>query len=846
MNDPLLFLFVLIIFVVLLILTVRVNSLIRLIKDLLVRYQATPPMSQQTFRPINQTTLQSLSQATPQFADQQAATPLAQPGQQAPSLSQLLAFPPPVLPAAAQETIQPSFQTSAQETPALQAMPAAQAMPATQAMPAAQGKSAAQEKPAPQEILAPPPQWHKIPPQFEVPVPAKASSRSYETLFGKNIVGIVASILTFIGLIFLGFLVVPFLSDVIKVILMFAISAALTVAGYLFNRRYANNFTKALLGTGCGAFFIAIQITHLYFGFLNDIVAFLLLLVWIAGALFLARQSQSLLVGIIAHVGMIFSICTGYLIGMSDDKILLLLGYQLVSTVLIVAGNIFCCKKLYRFGLFATLTLTLYASIIMWSFFNIDSYQSFASDLPVSLISCAFIVQFVGSSFLVYLLFVSIVRVKNSTSRVLLQLLNLSLWQVSLLLNVSTLISKLYGMYVFSTATVVINPYDIFLPALVVTLAVMYVVTLLIVFLRRALRFDETLEMTTVLFFVISSSLMLIYNLFYHSLSGAEGPNLVLLVIPAVIGIVARLLSSSKSKLNVYCFIAFGMLALDALTLCIFGYWELTQFSSVMLSVGYLALLLGLSAVTFRLLDQAERKRLQNEFKITALLVFEISLVSIFLRVSFTYGFVLLELLCLGALLILHLLKQDTPRLFFRVNEFILYAILCIEFAINGLERTDLITTFIHMVAVICALLLILDRIRLAAQANTFALRTPGAPIPNTDLEGLSALAIHGLILSTLQGLTSWLDQTYALSLASMIIALVIITLGFWSRTRSLRLYGLVIVILCVLKMVLFDLGGLDTLMRVVAFIGGGVICFGISALYNFAVKRFYAGPPAP
>ena len=39
--------------------------------------------------------------------------------------------------------------------------------------------------------------------------------RSFEALFGKNIVGIVASILVFIGLIFLGFLVVPLLNDAV-------------------------------------------------------------------------------------------------------------------------------------------------------------------------------------------------------------------------------------------------------------------------------------------------------------------------------------------------------------------------------------------------------------------------------------------------------------------------------------------------------------------------------------------------------------------------------------------------------------------------------------------------------
>jgi hypothetical protein len=67
----------------------------------------------------------------------------------------------------------------------------------------------------------------------------------------------------------------------------------------------------------------------------------------------------------------------------------------------------------------------------------------------------------------------------------------------------------------------------------------------------------------------------------------------------------------------------------------------------------------------------------------------------------------------------------------------------------------------------------------------------------------------------------------------------VLIALGFWSRITPFRLYGLVVTIVCVLKLVTLDIVDADALMRVVAFIVGGMICFGVSALYNFAVKRF-------
>ena len=44
---------------------------------------------------------------------------------------------------------------------------------------------------------------------------------------------------------------------------------------------------------------------------------------------------------------------------------------------------------------------------------------------------------------------------------------------------------------------------------------------------------------------------------------------------------------------------------------------------------------------------------------------------------------------------------------------------------------------------------------------------------------------------------------------------------------------------LCVLKLGVINVASALPLARVVAFIVGGVICFAISALYNYAAKRF-------
>ena len=92
--------------------------------------------------------------------------------------------------------------------------------------------------------------------------------------------------------------------------------------------------------------------------------------------------------------------------------------------------------------------------------------------------------------------------------------------------------------------------------------------------------------------------------------------------------------------------------------------------------------------------------------------------------------------------------------------------------------------------------------------------------------------------MSFLYYCTPLAGQGYQWSLCCMLCALACIVVGFAMRVGGLRLYGLILALACVAKLVVLDLGDLDSLVRVGALIAGGAICFGISALYSFAVKR--------
>ena len=100
------------------------------------------------------------------------------------------------------------------------------------------------------------------------------------------------------------------------------------------------------------------------------------------------------------------------------------------------------------------------------------------------------------------------------------------------------------------------------------------------------------------------------------------------------------------------------------------------------------------------------------------------------------------------------------------------------------------------------------------------------------------AIGCTVLVMAYLGNCTHLAEEGYLWSIWCMACALVCIVIGVRSGIGGLRLYGLVLTLLCVAKLVLLDISGLDSLARVGAFIIGGIICFAISALYNFAVRR--------
>ncbi|MDR3315104.1 MAG: DUF2339 domain-containing protein [Coriobacteriales bacterium] len=814
----------------------RVDHIHNEIQQLQQRMDAQLP-SQQMLQQ-EQPRLHSVPQSQPQYA------PQTQPQPQPP-----YAQPP-----------QPIWQPQQLQQPQVQAQSISQ--PPHQHQPIPQPQLSYQYQPNPpyqhqnQPNLQPAPQ---APPRYQ---PQPQPQKSVETWLGKNVAGIVASVLIFLGLVFLSFLVIPLFTDTLKIITMFSFSALLWIAGFLLVRRRKNSFTTVLLGCGSGAIFISILVTYLYFHALSDVVAFALLLVWMAVCFGIVKLTDSLVVSIITHLGMAISVCLGYLGGIEDSKVLLLLVYQLLSTVLIIVGNVLCCKKTYRLGLFASSALIVVAGIAMWVFFG-ETLGTFSTSLPTSLVAVAFILQFVGASVLSGMLFHSIAKLENSSSRLVLALANNLIWLVTLCVDIALLVFKLYFVLAqpASHDLGAGSNYLAFLLPAMVTAVCAFVYSVVVTSVHKGLAFPREMAVASVALTMAFAVCVLFANSLLLDFSAAPIPAISAIILPAMV--LMGIFQFTKER--AYALMAALALGIDLLLMLFGGYDKLTEYGTVVLPVLYLLFGVALLYIQYRQLPLDVRAKALGSARLITIPYVELALVVILFTSDFLYGSAVLLLTLSVLLTVFFLMRLDRKPYhdtslssLLKINELLLFfvAAVYIAFGASGptgsfvLNPRDMLDTILYLlVAVVCLALI-------ALRISGYSDKPPESPAGSRGTNSLErstvkpafsafyALAFTVLTLAIIYGSTNWFSEPYVLSLVSMVLALTSIALGFILRNKAFRIYGLVLVMVCVLKLLVFDLGELNSILRVVAFIGGGIICFAISALYNFAVKRFDAEKP--
>ena len=72
-----------------------------------------------------------------------------------------------------------------------------------------------------------------------------------------------------------------------------------------------------------------------------------------------------------------------------------------------------------------------------------------------------------------------------------------------------------------------------------------------------------------------------------------------------------------------------------------------------------------------------------------------------------------------------------------------------------------------------------------------------------------------------------------AVGIVLRVLAVLLILFGFWKSRKPVRIYGLILVLVSICKLILLDISYGKLELRAFSFLICGVICFGISFLYN-------------
>ena len=187
------------------------------------------------------------------------------------------------------------------------------------------------------------------------------SNGDLETNIGKNVMGVLASLLIFIGIASFVVFVFQDMSEILKFTLMHIFSFGLFGLGIWRVEKNKNGFSLSLSGCGIGAVFISILLSYFYFNFLtSQLLLFGLLVGWSAIVLLLSKRYESDIFVIISYIGFYIALLLGawsdmVLIGEPVNTIGLMLILHSIFIYLIGSKNIPISETFYKIFPFVSL-----------------------------------------------------------------------------------------------------------------------------------------------------------------------------------------------------------------------------------------------------------------------------------------------------------------------------------------------------------------------------------------------------------------------------------------------------------------------------------------------------------
>lgn len=636
--------------------------------------------------------------------------------------------------------------------------------------------------------------------------------KNLENVLGKNIIGVIAAALIFIGIIAFGALIFNQITDVIKVFLMIFGSVLMLGLGTFLSVKNKNAFTLSLTGCGAGALFITIFVTHIYFEMIGDIMAFGLILIWAIGMFFLSRKIDSKALVYVTHLGCIISsiLAIGY--GQVDNKMLEITIYQVLITALLLIEDYKQSQLLFKLSAWITIiintVLTRYCYDATW-YSNYDYFYD-GPTIPAPIGELAFVISIV------------------------LLIVNTASYLLTLKSEYKNAVAESLISHIIYLASLMIGP---------IMTAMMFV--------KRILYPNEDI------YFYIENNL-------HMWIIDATPIAISLLTCVACIFIGHQILNNKNvlKSLNLshFAFLAFilSMRALDSRNeviplICIIGLICLYLYHKTKDDIYFISSIIFTCLDAFMIINLIDHDYPAEVIGIVyTIVLLGVLVLSGYIKKNFFYfpfvyfalinstelifalerfgeeGWVMVVFTAINIILALLQQKfiakpythaQKISNVFMGIGETIYLFVVSLFVSFGEAEIEFLFLSILLLVYGLCKIKSLLDS-------------------ENKLMGAWYGIKFTWLTLVPLNSFTSLMEEQFILSVTCMFIAALCILFGFGFNIKSTRIYGLVLILASVLKIVVIDMWGQDSMVRVLSLIIGGIICFAISAGYNYFEKN--------
>ncbi len=610
--------------------------------------------------------------------------------------------------------------------------------------------------------------------------------QSFEQFIGKNAMGIGASILVFIAMVMFATLLMPYIGEELKCAAMYIFSFILIGLGEWVYRKNKSGY-MILTACGMGALFISLFATKIYFKFIDSIPLYALLLLWMGCCAYLGKKRHLLFV-IIGQIGLFIALSIAAIGLIIPADLYLSFGFLMATEAIFFA---LFWKSEYKYNLANTIgLLASLAVFVNGAAYKILSVRYSSDTLPLVIVLCCAVLMTLA---VVRLIFISKEEKQITTSGIVALIGSGCVTGAAWALARSMVINGLMGI------SGMISPFRQM--EWCYALTTIYLIAVLVALIKKqSTNGGKRSPIQYICFGMMMFSLLALPSLFV--------PYLVASVLLALVAYNYKVNQKDLYYVS-QAVVAFSIIEIafgDSLPACAIilalSLWQMLYSRKKnpdirMMTYEYVSYITTI-ALTYILVD---------------LVSHQIWTGSAFMRIFATVGmFIVIQLAARET----DWTDSDNGRL----GLFHFANLAAMLYALDGFQMDfQTIELIVYSLLVIGLFSLNLDQLLIIKDKF-------GAYI-----SGKYTL-LAAAILNALDAVN------YAYSIVFLLISIASIVVGFKIKNKSMRLFGLVLSMLSIVKLIMFDVSYSNTLMRALSFLASGLICFGISLVYNRIDKQ--------